>query len=738
MLNKKLLPLYLFGIILALTWGIELGIINFLLQESPAVQALEEYQPGLITKIYAENGEVIAEFFAEKRILTSLAEVPPYLKEAVVVTEDGNFFKHWGIDFRGILRALKANILAGGTVQGGSTITQQLARNLFLTRERTLERKIREAVLSLQIEKKYSKDEILELYLNQIYLGRGAYGAAAASWNYFSKPLEEINLSEAAFLAGLPRAPGFYSPFRHQKRALDRRNYVLNRMLKTGSISREEEQAARAYPIEFKASRPSAYHKAPYFVEYVRRYIVANYGEDLLYRGGLKVYTTLDPRLQEIAEKALIEGLEYFDKNRPPIEGPEEDEEKASGTEREETDEPEETPKLQGALVAMTPRTGYIKVMVGGRDFKESSFNRAVQAHRQPGSAFKPFVYTTAIDRGWRASDVIDDAPLIYDFEENRLYEIQPGRQLEKFKEFMALETESIELNVELTEEEKEKQLEALKKRYWAPENYEKEFFGPTTLMKALEHSRNVATIKLLNKTGVDNVVSCAEKMMNITGKLGAHYSLALGTSELTALELASGYSVLANHGIRTKPIAITTILDSNGNLLEENLPQEKEVIKENTACIVTKMLEGVILRGTGTRARIGRPAAGKTGTTNDYTEAWFAGYTPDLAAVVYTGYDNRLSLGEKQTGGRVAAPIWAKFMEAALENVPPEPFPKPEDIVFAQIDPYTGLLAQDYCPEKINAPFVKGTEPLLNCDCRGRSYKRNKKELIWSFPSTF
>ena len=720
MLNKKLLPLYLFGILLALTWGIELGIINFLLQESPAVQALEKYQPSLITKIYAENGEVIAEFFAEKRILSSLAEIPPYLKKAVVVTEDGNFFKHWGIDFRGIIRALKANILAGGTVQGGSTITQQLARNLFLTRERTLERKIREAVLSLQIEKKYSKDEIMELYLNQIYLGRGAYGVAAASWNYFSKPLEEINLSEAAFLAGLPRAPGFYSPFRHQKRALDRRNYVLNRMLKTGFISREEEQAARAYPIEFKTSRPSAYHKAPYFVEYVRRYIVANYGENLLYRGGLKVYTTLDTRLQEIAEKALIEGLEYFDKNRPPIE------------------EPEETPKLQGALVAMTPRTGYIKVMVGGRDFKKSSFNRAVQAHRQPGSAFKPFVYTAAIDRGWRTSDVIDDAPLIYDFEENRLYEIQPGRQLEKFKEFMALETESIELNVELTEEEKEEQFEALKKRYWAPENYEKEFFGPTTLMKALERSRNVATIKLLNKTGVDNVVSCAEKMMNITGKLGAHYSLALGTSELTAMELASGYSVLANHGIRTKPIAITTILDSSGNLLEENLPQEKEVIKESTAYIVTKMLEGVILRGTGTRARIGRPAAGKTGTTNDYTEAWFAGYTPDLVAAVYTGYDNRLSLGEKQTGGHVAAPIWAAFMEAALKNVPPEPFPKPENIVFAQIDPYTGLLAQDYCPEKINAPFVKETEPVLNCNCRGRSYKRNKKELIWGFPSTF
>ena len=720
MLNKKLLPLYLFGILLALTWGIEFGIINFLLRESPAVQALEEYQPSLITKIYAENDEVIAEFFAEKRILTSLPEVPPYLKEAIIVTEDGNFYKHWGIDFRGILRALKANILAGETVQGGSTITQQLARNLFLTRERTLERKIEEAVLSLQIEKKYSKDEILELYLNQIYLGRGAYGVAAASWNYFSKPLKEINLSEAAFLAGLPRAPGFFSPFRHQKRALDRRNYVLNRMLKTGLISREKEQAARAYPIEFKASRPSAYHKAPYFVEYVRRYIVANYGENLLYRGGLKVYTTLEPRLQEIAEKTLIEGLEYFDKNRPPIE------------------EPEEIPTLQGALVAMNPRTGYIKVMVGGRDFKESSFNRAVQAHRQPGSAFKPFVYTTAIDRGWRTSDVIDDAPLIYDFEENRLYEIQPGRQLEKFKEFMALEMESIELNVELTEEEKEEQFKALEKRYWAPENYEKEFFGSTTLMKAMERSRNVVTIKLLNKIGVDNVVSYAEKMMNIPGKLGAHYSLALGTSELTVLELTSGYSVLANHGIRTKPIAITAIVNSSGNLLEENLPQAKEVIKENTACIVTKMLEGVISRGTGTRARIGRPAAGKTGTTNNYTEAWFAGYTPNLVTVVYAGYDNRLSLGEKQTGGRVAAPIWAKFMKAALENVPPEPFSKPEDIIFARIDPYTGLLAQDYCPETINAPFVKGTEPILNCDCRGRSYKRSREKLNRDFPNTF
>ncbi len=734
MLKKKLLPLYVFGIILAITWGIEFGLVNFLLQESAQVKTLEKYQPNLITRIYAENGEVIAEFFAEKRILTALSNVPKYVQEAIVVTEDGNFFRHWGIDFRGILRALRVNFLAGETIQGGSTITQQLARNLFLTREQTLKRKIREAILSLQIEKKYSKEEILELYLNQIYFGRGAYGVAAASWNYFAKPLEKINLSESAFLAGLPRAPGFYSPFRHQERALKRRDYVLTRMRKAGLITREDEKIAQAYPIEFKEARPSAYHKAPYFVEYIRKYVEAKYGENLLYRGGLKVYTTLDPRLQEIAEKALVEGLEFFDKNRPPIE---EKKEEKDLSEKQPL-EPLEPPKLQGALVSLDPHTGYIKAMVGGRDFKESVFNRAVQACRQPGSAFKPFVYTTAIERGWQASDVIDDAPLVYDLEENKIYEILTERELEKFKRFIETEKESLALNLELTDEEKEEAIKTLEKRYWSPENYEKEFFGPTTLMKALERSRNVATVKLLSRLGVDNVVSCAEKMMNIPGRLGAHYSLALGTSEVTPLELASGYAVLANRGIWTKPIAIRELLDNNGNPLEENLAQQKEIIKEETAYILTKMLEGVILRGTGTRARIGRPAAGKTGTTNDYTEAWFAGYTPDLVAVVYTGYDNRMSLGEKQTGGRVAAPIWAKFMKEALENIEPASFLPPENIVFARIDPYTGLLAQDYCLEKVDAPFIKGREPQVNCNCFGRSYKNRRKRPIWNSPDIF
>jgi len=736
MVNKKLIPLIIFGVFLAITWGLEFGIISFLLQESPQVKILEGYQPSLITRIYAENGEVIADFFAEKRILTSLQNIPEYLKNAVIVTEDANFFHHWGLDFRGIIRAFKANILAGGTVQGGSTITQQLARNLFLTRERTLNRKIREAILALQIEKKYSKEEILELYLNQIYLGGGAYGVAAASWNYFNKPLDQINLSEAAFLAGLPKAPALYSPFRHRERAINRRNYVLNRMLKTEYITETENQEAQKYQMEFQKALPSAYHKAPYFVEYIRKYLEAKYGENLLYRGGLKVYTTLDTRLQEIAEQVLIEGLEDFDKNRPPIEESEWEEENDN---LDEEDTPREILKLQGALVALDPHTGYIKAMVGGRDFKESVFNRAVQAYRQPGSAFKPFVYTTAIERGWRVSDVIDDSPLVYDLKENQIYELHDERDLEKFREFIEREKQDVDMNIELTEEEKEEQKKTIEEQYWAPENYEKDFSGPITLIKALERSRNIVTIKLLNQIGVENVISCAEKMLNTSGKLGPHYSLALGTSEINPLEMTCGYAVLANHGISTKPIAITAILDGNGKILEENLTQEREVIKEETAYILTKMLERVILRGTGWRARIGRPAAGKTGTTNDYTEAWFAGYTPELTTVVYTGYDNRISLGEKQTGGRVAAPIWAKFMKAALENKPVSSFSKPEDIILVRIDSYTGLLAENYCQQKIEAPFIKGREPTQKCDCMGRDpKKRYKTKPIWGFPSTF
>ncbi len=721
--NKKSLPFIIFGFFLLIIWGIEFGVIAFFLQESPQVKLLEEYQPSLITKIYAENGEVIADFFAEKRILSSLQDIPDYIQQAIIVTEDANFYHHWGIDFRGIIRALKVNILSGGTVQGASTITQQLARNLFLTKERTLERKIREAILALQIEKKYSKDEILELYLNQIYFGRGAYGITAASWNYFGKPLNQLNLSEATFLAGLPRAPGFYSPFRNQKRAMERRDYVLNRMFKSGYISREEKEAAQNFPIEFKKARPSAYHKAPYFVEYVRKYLEAKYGEDLLYRGGLKVYTTLDPELQEIAETVLIEQLELFDKNHPHIK-------KSKGKDKEPL-------KLQGALIAIEPGTGYIKTMVGGRNFQESVFNRAVQAYRQPGSAFKPFVYSVAIEKGWRASDIIDDSPLVYDFKENQIYELSNERELGNFKEFIEKEKEKIEMDVNLTGREKNRQKKAIEERYWAPENYEKDFFGPVTLAKALERSRNIVTIKLLNQVGFKNIISYSEKMLHSQGNLGPHYSLALGTSEITPLEMACGYTVFANHGIGAQPIAIKTVLDSNGNILEENLPQEKEIIQEDTAYIITKMLEGVILRGTGWQARIGRPAAGKTGTTNDYTETWFAGYTPELVTVVYAGYDDRTSLGEKQTGGQVAAPIWADFMKKAFQDKPVTDFEKPEDIVLVQIDPYTGFLAQDYCPEKIEMPFKKGTEPVQICDCMGKERKRKNKSID-DFPDTF
>lgn len=736
---KRLLEIGALVVLLSLVvlMGSSLGMVLAHLRGLPQISELEVYKPSLITRIYADDGQLIAQFYEEKRILVRLSDVPRHLQDAVIAVEDARFYGHFGVDLRGIARACWANLRAGKIVEGGSTITQQLAKRLFLTRARTLSRKIKEALLAIKIEHRYSKAEILELYLNQVYFGHGAYGVEAAANTYFGKHVRELNLPECAMLAGLPTAPGRYSPYRNPAEAKRKQAVVLGRMVEEGYIAPAQAQEAKNFALELKRLKP-ARNEAPYFVEYIRQLLEAKYGSDAIYKGGLSVYTTLDLRMQELAQLALREGLERVDKTfgyRPKerTSGAEKsshqkaqdvwaelregqlregrvlkvDDTKATidlgGVEAElhlrqmrwteakkvsdiltpgdmvdvrilTMDEAEgrllvgleQVPEVQGALIAIEPQTGYIRAMVGGYDFSRTPFNRAVQAHRQPGSGFKPFIYTTAIDLGFPPTYIIMDSPIIFTYR---------GED-------------------------------------WIPTNYDEEFHGPTTLRTGLAYSRNVVTVRLLNKIGVQNVIDCAHRM-GINSPLTRDLSLALGTSDVTPLEMASAYGVLANQGIRAEPMAIKYILDREDNLLEENTPQEEVVLNPNTSYVMVNLLEGVVRNGTGWRARaLGRPVAAKTGTTNECSDAWFTGFTPDLVCCVWVGFDQKQSLGEDMTGSRVAAPIWVQFMRDVLASRPVRGFSAPDGVVFRQVDAQSGLLATKDCTNVITELFIKGTEP--------------------------
>lgn len=641
-------------LILVALMGSIIGMVLAHLRGLPKISELEVYKPSLITRIYADDGEVVAQFYAEKRILAPLADVPKLLQDAIIAVEDARFYRHFGVDLHGIARAVWANIRAGKVVEGGSTITQQLAKRLFLTNARTLSRKIKEILLALQIEHRYSKEEILGLYLNQVYFGHGAYGAEAAANTYFGKHVRGLNLAECTMLAGLPSAPSKYSPYRNPEEAKRKQAIVLRRMVEEGYITQVHAQEAKDFPLELKERMPSE-NEAPYFVEYVRQILEVKYGSDAIYKGGLHIYTTLDLGMQKAAQRALREGLERIDKTFGY---------KPKG--KAETEAIEQVPEVQGALVAIEPQTGYIKAMVGGYDFSLSPFNRAVQAHRQPGSGFKPFIYTTAIDNGFPPTYIIMDSPVIFTYH---------GED-------------------------------------WIPINYDKEFHGPTTLRTGLAYSRNVVTVRLLNKIGVSNVIEYAHRM-GIKSPLRYELSLALGASEVTPIEMASAYGVLANQGIKCEPMAIKYVKDSQGNLLEENIPQEEVVLDSNTAYVMTNLLEGAVRDGTGWRARaLGRPVAAKTGTTNECSDAWFIGFTPELVCCVYVGFDKKRSLGEDMTGSRVAGPIWVQFIKDALTGKPVKDFIVPDGVVFRQVDAQSGLLATKDCTNVITEVFIKGTEP--------------------------
>jgi len=593
---KKGTKFFLITFLTIIVIGLLLLIIS--LVGLPSLKTLETYQPSLSSKIYSSDNTIFAEFGPERRTLVNLDQIPDNMKNAAVAIEDERFFKHKGIDFRGITRAAMRNILHIKLFkEGASTITQQLARSMFLTRQKNLVRKLKEALLALEIEKKYPKEKILEMFLNQIYFGSGAYGVSAASQTFFAKNIQELNLAECALLAAIQRNPTYYSPYKNPERAYQRQKIVLSKMKECGFINEEEEKTARNTKIILRNPTIKSV-KAAYFVEYLRIYLGEKYGEDVIYKGGFEVYTTLDLNIQRAAEDIFQSHVQQLRKNL------------------NKTD-------LNGSLIAIDPRTGEIKALVGGYNFAESQFNRATQANRQPGSAFKPFVYLAAMDRGFKPDDTILDTEVSY-----------PSKTTGK----------------------------------WTPHNYEGKYYGEVTLRNAIAYSINVATIKLLEEIGPENVIPYA-RACGITSFLGADLSLALGTYVVTPIELTQAYCTIQNKGIRTEPFAIRIVKDNEGRILEQNSAKQETVLNPHSCEATIDLMRSVIEYGTGRWAKdygFTYPCAGKTGTTDDYSDAWFVGMTPQLVSSVYIGCDKRKSLGQKMSGSSVALPIWAEFMARA------------------------------------------------------------------------
>jgi len=755
--TKVLIFLCLCGVLTAA--GVGIFVYN-LAQDLPSIAPLKDYRPSIITKVFSDDDTLIDEFYLEDRKIIEVTLLPKYVIQAFVAAEDARYFQHGGVDIKSIARAFFKNIEAGHIVQGGSTITQQVAKSLFLTPKKSYIRKLREAILSYKIEKYLEKYEILNLYLNHIYLGHGAYGIESAAQKYFAKNAVDLTLGEAALLAGLPKAPSWYSPNLHPKRARSRQAYVLERMAEDGYITDKEKTEALSAPLVVRESS-SEEKIAPYFTENVRRYVQKKYGSDVLYKEGLAVYTTLNIDMQRAAREAVEQGLRELDKRqgyRGPIRRiPKEefdafiaetgeklgdgvpenaemlnalvtsvDSENKTVTVRigqwtgtlpvknmkwarvpnpaisyksvEVTDpadvlqegyviavrivdidttedEPrftvalEQKPEVQGALICMDAKTGTIKAMVGGRDYDASEFNRATQACRQPGSAFKPIIYTAAFDKGLTPATVVMDSPIIY--------------------------------------------RDTLKDSLWKPQNFSEKFYGPTILRTALINSRNLVTIKIAKDIGVDYIADYARNM-GIESPLSHDLSMALGSSAVTLEELVRTYSVFANSGRKTSPIFIRKIVDRTGHVLEENEPHTEQVVDPRIAYITTHLLEEVVQRGTGWRIRaLGRPVAGKTGTTNEQKDAWFIGFTPSIITGTWVGFDDLKPLGKYETGSRAASPIFLYFMEKALAGMPVESFPVPDGVVFSRIDPETGLLASPDAKDYVFQAFLEGTEPV-------------------------
>ncbi len=685
--------------------GATAGLLLVYSTDLPQVDQLEHYRPSSITELYDDQGRTIGSFALQRRVVASYEDYPPVLRQALISIEDKDFYRHWGINVWRIAGAAYRDIRSGGRVQGASTLTMQLARNLFLSPDRSFHRKIQEALLAVQIERRFTKPQIFTLYANQIYLGHGVYGFEAASEFYFSKPAKRLTLDEAALLAGLPKSPSYYSPITHPDHALKRRNLVINSMLEDGNITAQQAAVARDQPIRLEVAHdPDSL--APYFVEEIRRYLEAKYGSDQVHEGGLRVYTSLDMDLQRAANRAVFDGLAAYERRHgwrgrlqtvlagdvtlANYQDPDWDSDpEVNGyvhalvvavtpaaatikfgrysatlapadiawTRRRLLDilKPgdiayvkilalnpdgkarvslEEDSGVEGALVAIDNATGEIKAMVGGRDFNLSKFNRATQALRQVGSSFKPYVYTAAIDRGATPDDTILDAPVTFP---------TPSGPYE-------------------------------------PHNYDEKFEGTITLRRALAQSRNIPALKLADNLGIKTVIDYAHRF-GITANIPPYLPVALGAVEITPLEQTSAYSVFPSDGVHITPRYITKVTDYEGRTLEENFPDVKDVVSAGTARTMTAMLREVVLHGTAiAAAAMNYPLAGKTGTTNNFTDAWFMGFSPSLTCGVWVGYDENKFLGAKETGARAALPIWMDFMKTALAGKDPGEFQPPPE----------------------------------------------------------
>jgi penicillin-binding protein 1A len=692
-------------IVLAAAVGVGTGLLLVYSTDLPQVEELERYRPSSVTELYDDQNRVIGSFALQRRVVANYDDFPPILRTALISTEDKEFDRHWGINFWRIAGAAYRDISSGGKVQGASTLTMQLARNLFLSPDRSFHRKIQEALLAIQIERRFTKSQIFTLYANQIYLGHGVYGFEAASEFYFSKPAKQLTLDEAALLAGLPKSPFYYSPINHPDRCLKRRNLVINNMLEDGKITAQQANEARDQPIELHLHRDPG-SLAPYFVEEIRRYLENKYGTDQVHEGGLRVYTTLDMDMQRAANHAVLDGLAVYErrhgwrdhlqnvgdgKELQTYRHPDWDDEPevngyihalvtevsqgvatikfgrytadltpsdAAWTQRKLADilspgdiiyvkvislaegnagharvSLEQDSGTQGALLALDNATGGIRAMVGGRDANESKFNRSTQALRQVGSSFKPYVYAAVIDQGGSPDDTIVDAPITF--------QTASGP--------------------------------------YTPHNYDNKFEGTITLRRALAQSRNIPALKLADSVGIKTVIDYAHRF-GVTSNLPPYLPVALGAAEATLFDQTSAFSVFPNDGVRVTPRYITKVTDYEGRVMEEDYPEVRDVVSARTARIMTSMLHEVVMHGTAvSAASLKYPLGGKTGTTNDFTDAWFVGFSPSLTTGVWIGYDEKKTLGAKESGAHAALPIWIDFMKSALEGKDPGSFIPPD-----------------------------------------------------------
>ncbi|MBP1728598.1 MAG: penicillin-binding protein, family [Deltaproteobacteria bacterium] len=766
----------------------------------PKVDRLADYKPPIVSQVFGDDGSLVGEFYLERRKVIEVDKIPRRLIQAFVAAEDANFYQHKGLDYLGIVRAMAKNVIHLRKKEGASTITQQVAKSMLLTPEKKYSRKLKEAILATRMEKQLSKDEILYIYLNQIYMGAGSYGVQLAAETYFAKNVEQLNLAEMAMLAGLPKAPNSYSPLKHMDRAKERQGYVLERMVKEGYITQAEADHAKTTPLVIRSLKKVNNEQSAYFLEQIRIQLEEKYGEERLYKEGLKIYTTMSAEMQKAAFDAVVSGLKALDKRqgfRGPLKFLTEAEvdayckkieegidyaslrqgstyhgvvtavdaargdatvrvgdrlgtlpkknmawagrltlqnsygklpEKVKGLSLGSLVEVQiitpdvdkkgaifaldQTPEAQAALYAMDPRSGGVKAMVGGYDFKKSQFNRATQAKRNPGSAFKPIIYGAALEKGMTAASIIDDSPVEY---------------------------------------------ESGKEKSWRPKNYDNIYRGNVTMREALTNSINIVSVKILETIGVGAAVEFARKL-GITSQLEPNLALALGASSVTPQELTAAYGVYASGGYKVTPYFITRVTDRDGRILEDipapilaaftnstsattitltgsgeeagrpptaapvpeagtapvsPLPPPVQVVAPEVAYIITNLMQSVVSSGTGQRAKaVGRPVAGKTGTTNDMKDAWFVGFIPQLVAGVWVGFDQERSLGAGGSGGQAAAPIWVEFMQRAVAGMAVQNFSAPPDVTFATINPRTGRLAREGSEGSLQECFISGTEP--------------------------